>query len=121
MSPLSQKYAEAVLRGAQDKESGIDYVYGVYLHKDGLMFGNKHFDEDDVDNIIIGGTIRRYMLIFTSWFSREFPTISSIRRRVQEYAAGNEHVQIQSFARSIIKQQGIEVETHNRAVDVDYT
>ncbi|EGI62915.1 hypothetical protein G5I_08727 [Acromyrmex echinatior] len=41
---LGQKYVEAVLlKGVQDKESGID-VYGVYLHKDGLMFGNKRFD-----------------------------------------------------------------------------
>ncbi|KYN28330.1 hypothetical protein ALC57_02255 [Trachymyrmex cornetzi] len=55
---LGQKYVEAVLRVAQDKESGIDHVYGVYLHKDGLMFGkdgNKRFDVDDADNIIIAG------------------------------------------------------------------
>ncbi|KYN21872.1 hypothetical protein ALC57_05766 [Trachymyrmex cornetzi] len=53
LGPLGQKYVEAVLRGAQDKESGIDHVYGVYLHKDGLMFDNKRFDVDDEDNIII--------------------------------------------------------------------
>ena len=41
LGPLGQKYVEAALRGVQDKESGIDHVYGVYLHKDGLMFGNK--------------------------------------------------------------------------------
>ncbi len=28
-------------------------VYGVYLHKDGLMFGNKRFDVDHADNIIM--------------------------------------------------------------------
>ncbi|KYN30399.1 hypothetical protein ALC56_15329 [Trachymyrmex septentrionalis] len=33
----------------------VDHVYGVYLHKDGLMFGNKRFDVDDADNIIIDG------------------------------------------------------------------
>ena len=56
LGPLGQKYVEAVLRGARDKQkSGIDYVYGVYLHKDGLMFGNKRFDVDDADNIIIDG------------------------------------------------------------------
>ena len=54
MGPLGQKYVEAVLRGAKDKESGIDRVYGVYLHEDGLMFGNKRFDVDDTDNIIDG-------------------------------------------------------------------
>jgi len=52
MSLLDQKYVEAVLRGVQDKENGIDYVYGVYLHKDGLIFGNKRFDVNDADNII---------------------------------------------------------------------
>ena len=52
LGPLDQKYVEAVLRGARDKESGINDVYGVYLHKDGLMLGNKRFD---VDNIIIDG------------------------------------------------------------------
>ena len=56
LGPLGQKYVEAVLRGARDKQkSGIDYVYGVYLHKDALMFGNKRFDVDDADNIIIDG------------------------------------------------------------------
>ena len=54
MDPLGQKYVEAVLRGTRDKQkSDVDYVYGVYLHKDELMFSNKHFDVDDVDNIII--------------------------------------------------------------------
>jgi len=44
-------------------------VYGVYLHKDELMFGNKRFDVDDSDNIIINGvryagTPGLYELIF---------------------------------------------------------
>ncbi|EGI58683.1 hypothetical protein G5I_13201 [Acromyrmex echinatior] len=56
---LGQKYVEAVLRGVQDKESGIDHVYGIYLHKDGLMFGNKRLDVDDADNRL-RRTIRRY-------------------------------------------------------------
>ncbi|EGI66632.1 hypothetical protein G5I_04840 [Acromyrmex echinatior] len=56
LGPLGLKYIEAVLRGARNKQkNGIDYVYGVYLHKDGLMFGNKLFDVDDADNIIIDG------------------------------------------------------------------
>ncbi|KYN12104.1 hypothetical protein ALC57_15740 [Trachymyrmex cornetzi] len=66
---INQKYVEAVLRGAQDKESSIDHVYGVYLHKDGLMWRIKHFDVDDTDNIIIDGvryvgTSDLYELIF---------------------------------------------------------
>jgi len=39
LGPLGQKYVETVLRGAPEKESGIDDIYGVYLHKDRLMFG----------------------------------------------------------------------------------
>ena len=68
MGPLGQKYVEAILRGTRDKQkSNVDY--GVYLHKDGLMFGNKCFDVDDEDNIIIDGVRyvgipRLYTLIF---------------------------------------------------------
>ncbi|KAG5347391.1 CEC1 protein, partial [Acromyrmex charruanus] len=47
-----------VYSGQQDKESSIDHEYGVYLHKDGLMFGNKRFDVDNADNIIIDGVGR---------------------------------------------------------------
>ncbi|KYQ49527.1 hypothetical protein ALC60_11404 [Trachymyrmex zeteki] len=48
------------------KWDGIDRVY---LHKDGLMFGNKRFDVDDADSIIIdgvryAGTPGLYELIF---------------------------------------------------------
>jgi len=65
LGPLSQKYIEAILRGTRDKQkSDVDYVYGIYLHKDGLMFGNKRFDMDDADNIIIDDT--SVYLVFTS-------------------------------------------------------
>jgi len=65
LSPLGQKYIGAVLRG----ESGIDNVYGIYLDKDGMMFGNKRFDVDNSDNIIVDGvryigTPGLYELIF---------------------------------------------------------
>ena len=56
LGPLGQKYVEAVLRGTRDKQkSDVDYVYSVYLHKDELMFGNKRFDVNDANNIIIDG------------------------------------------------------------------
>ncbi|KYN08242.1 hypothetical protein ALC62_00776, partial [Cyphomyrmex costatus] len=50
-------------------ENGMDRVYGAYLDKVGLMLGNKRFDVDDADNIIIGGvryagTPGLYELIF---------------------------------------------------------
>ncbi|KYN21165.1 hypothetical protein ALC57_06466 [Trachymyrmex cornetzi] len=53
--PTWVRWVKSMSRGAQDKESDIDHVYGVYLHKDGLMFCNKRFDVDDADNIIIDG------------------------------------------------------------------
>ena len=44
-------------------------MYNVYLHKNGLMFGNKLFNVDDANNIIIAGvqyagTSGFYELIF---------------------------------------------------------
>ncbi|KYQ47199.1 hypothetical protein ALC60_13782 [Trachymyrmex zeteki] len=70
LGPLSQKYVEPILSGAQGKKvSGADHVYGVYLYNDGLMWGNKRFDVDDADNMIIdgvryAGTPGLYELIF---------------------------------------------------------
>ncbi|XP_071570613.1 uncharacterized protein [Temnothorax nylanderi] len=67
LGPFSQKYVGAVLSG--DQESGIDTVYGVYFSNDGMMLGNKRFDVDNADNIIIdgiryAGTRGLYELIF---------------------------------------------------------
>jgi len=69
LSPLGQKYVEAVLRGTQDKENDIDH--SVYLHKDGLI-SNKRFDVDDANNIIIDGTIRRYIRSLRVDFQENF-------------------------------------------------
>ena len=73
----TQKYVKAIL-GARGKESCVDDVYGIYLHKDGLI-GNKPSNVNEVDNIIIvdiryAGTCGLYE------FSREFPTISFTRK-----------------------------------------
>ena len=38
-----------------DKNTSIDYVYGVYFDDSGPMRGNKAFDMDKDDNIIIDG------------------------------------------------------------------
>jgi len=67
LGPLSQKYVGAILTG--DRESDMDHMYGVYLNKDGMMFGSKQFDVDRADNIIIdgvryAGTFGLYELIF---------------------------------------------------------
>jgi len=95
LGPMGQKYVEAVLRGTRDKQkSDVDYVYGVYLHKDGLMFGNKCFDVGDADNIIIDdvryvGTAGLYELIF-----KRIPDDLLYGRRyeqVQEHATTDEH------------------------------
>lgn len=51
LGPLSQKYIGDVLSGNQDS----DIVYGVYFDKDEMMLGNKRFDVDNTDNILIDG------------------------------------------------------------------
>jgi len=91
---LDQKYIEAILQRVRGKENDIDDVYGIYLHKDELMFGNKSFDMNEADNIIIDGvryadTCDLYELIF----KRILDDLSLHGRRyaqVQEHAAGDE-------------------------------
>jgi len=110
--------------GRDKQKSDVDYVYGVYLHKDGLMFGNKRFDVDDADNIIIDGvqyvgTPGLFELIF-----KRIPELLYMEdnEQVQEHAAGDERAQTQaSIAGPIIEQQGIQVQIRNRAVNVDHT
>jgi len=41
--------------------------------------------------------------------------------QVQEHAVVNVHKHKYIFAESIIEQQGIQVQTYNRAVDIDYS
>ncbi|XP_070158059.1 uncharacterized protein [Polyergus mexicanus] len=57
LGPLGQKYVGAIL--SQDKNNSMDYVYGVKFCNEGMMMGNKIFDADKDDNIMIGGI--RYM------------------------------------------------------------
>jgi len=49
LGPLSRSYFDG------DRESDMDRMYGIYLDKDGMMFGSKRFDVDKADNIIIEG------------------------------------------------------------------
>jgi len=102
LGPLVQKYIEAVLRGARDKQkSSIDYVYRIYLCKDELMFGNKHFDVDEQHNY------RRYIRFLQINFQENSRWSLHGRRYEQEHAAGDERTQTQtSFAGPIIEQQG---------------
>ncbi|XP_036144224.1 uncharacterized protein LOC118646060 [Monomorium pharaonis] len=67
--PLSQKYVVTVLSGNRESDVDIDNIYGVRLENNGMMLGNKHFDVDNEDNIIIdnvryAGTPGLYELIF---------------------------------------------------------
>ena len=57
----------AILSG--DKDKTMDYVYGVYFSNSKTMLGDKVFDKDKDDNIIIDGvkyrgTVGLYELIF---------------------------------------------------------
>ncbi|XP_077260890.1 uncharacterized protein LOC143896748 [Temnothorax americanus] len=70
LGPLSQKYIGAVLSG--DEESGMDIAYGVKFTNDGMMLGNKRFDVNHTNNIIIdgiryNGTCGLFELIFKKY------------------------------------------------------
>jgi len=98
LGPLGQKYVETIPRRTRDKQkSDVDYVYGVYLHKDGLMFGNKRFDVDDADNIIIDGvrfidTPGLYELIFKR-IPDDLLYTEDDMNKYKSSAAGDEHTQ----------------------------
>lgn len=51
--PLAQKYIGAIM--SVDKNKSMDYVYGVKFTSEGMMLGDKSFDVDKEDNIIIDG------------------------------------------------------------------
>lgn len=54
LGPIARQYVPAIM--GQDINSAMDYVYGVIFDKRGMMLGNKKFDVDKNDNIIINGT-----------------------------------------------------------------
>ncbi|XP_067208490.1 uncharacterized protein, partial [Linepithema humile] len=53
MGPLGQEYIGELLSG--DKKRGIDNVYGVYFNDAGTFLGDKVFDIDKDDNVIVDG------------------------------------------------------------------
>jgi len=64
---LGQKYVNMLL--GDDRENEIDHVYGIYLRKNGTMLGDKYFDLDTNDFVIVDGvkyksTHGLYELIF---------------------------------------------------------
>jgi len=78
LGPLGREYIGDFLSGGKNKT--IDTVYGIRLDRDGIMiFGNKKFDVDSSDHIIIdsvryAGTSGLYL------FSKKFPTMMCRRR-----------------------------------------
>ena len=40
---------------SDDREKKINHVYGVYLSENGTMLGDKQFDVDTNDFVIVGG------------------------------------------------------------------
>ncbi|KYM94588.1 hypothetical protein ALC62_14778 [Cyphomyrmex costatus] len=92
--PSDLKSVEPVLRG--HNESGMDRVYGAYLDKDGLMLGNKRFDVDDADNIIIdgvryAGTPGLYELIFKRIPDDMLQTEEDMRADASQRAGNTAH------------------------------
>ena len=53
MGTLGQEYIGALLSG--DRKSAIDTVYGVYFNDAGTFLGDKAFDIDGDDNLIVDG------------------------------------------------------------------
>ncbi|KYN02006.1 hypothetical protein ALC62_07183 [Cyphomyrmex costatus] len=75
---------------------GMDRVYDAYLDKDGLMLGNKRFDVDDADNIIIdgvryAGTPGLYELIFKRIPDDTLQTEEDMREYKRMLQATNAH------------------------------
>ncbi|XP_011858311.1 PREDICTED: uncharacterized protein LOC105555879 [Vollenhovia emeryi] len=54
LGPLGQKYIGDLLGG--ENKNANDHVYGVYVSKDGTKLGDKRFDVDKDDAMIIDGT-----------------------------------------------------------------
>jgi len=67
LGPLGQKYMSALF--SADEKNEIDHVYGVYFNENEMRLGNKRFDIDKDDSIIIDkvryiGTPGLYELLF---------------------------------------------------------
>jgi hypothetical protein len=67
LGPLGRKYMDLLF--GNDRQNEVDYVYGVYFGKDSTMLGDKRFDIDRDDSLIIdkvryNGTPGLYELIF---------------------------------------------------------
>ncbi|KYN35074.1 THAP domain-containing protein 9, partial [Trachymyrmex septentrionalis] len=68
LGPLGQVYVNILLTGNETKNE-IDFIYGVYFDENSMMLGNKKFDIDTDDTIIIDGVRNKgtpglYELIF---------------------------------------------------------
>jgi len=66
LGPLGQKYMSALF--SSDEKNEIDHVYGVYFDENEMRLGNKRFDIDKDDSIIIDkvryiGTLGLYELL----------------------------------------------------------
>jgi len=67
LGPLGQKYINMLLSG--EREKIIDHIYGVYLNENDTILGDKQFDIETNDFVIIDGvkykgTPELYELIF---------------------------------------------------------
>ncbi|XP_072761210.1 uncharacterized protein [Anoplolepis gracilipes] len=94
LGPLGQKYILTVMN--QDKDKAMDYVYGIKFSNDGIMLGDKHFDVDKNDNIIINevkytGTPGLYELIFKKIPDDEIYTEDDLLKYKSILLATNAH------------------------------
>jgi hypothetical protein len=107
--PLGEKYMGAVLSG--DGQITLDNVYGVYFLHTGTKLGNKSFDVDIEDNIIIDGvkyvgTPGLYELIFKKYPDEEVYTENDKQKYKSILLATNAHKRQHSALKPIISSKG---------------
>ncbi|KYN29791.1 hypothetical protein ALC57_00756 [Trachymyrmex cornetzi] len=82
LGPLGQVYVNTLLIGNARNE--IDLVYGVYFDENGTMLGNKKFDVDTDDTIIIDGERYKGTPGLYELISRRFQTTLSTPRMINK-------------------------------------
>lgn len=94
LGPLGRRYVGALLGG--NREDKIDTVYGVYLGNDGTMLGDKRFDLNADDSLIVDGvryvgTPGLYELIFMRFPDEAIYTDDDTRTYKSILLATNAH------------------------------
>jgi len=109
LGPLARKYVTAIL--SQDKNSTMDYVYGVKFTDKGMLLGDKNFDVDKNDNIIIDGirytgTAGLYELIFKRLPDDEIYTENDLQKYKNILITTNAHRRNSNVTQPVLGNKG---------------